>query len=230
MKFINFVKQEIAVIKDRDPAIKSTMEVFLYPSFKAILKYRKAHKLFLKKHYYRARRISQKTARQTGIEIHPGAQIGEGLFIDHGHGVVIGETAIIGDNVTLYQGVTLGGTGKEQGKRHPTLGDNVMVSAGAKVLGSFKIGENSKIGAGSVVLKEVPANCTVVGVPGRIVKQDGAKIPRMDMNQVDLPDPISNDIKELQVDNLRMHKKLMELENQLKMVAQAQCTKEEKEQ
>ena len=122
MKFINFVKQEIAVIKDRDPAIKSTMEVFLYPSFKAILKYRKAHKLFLKKHYYRARRISQKTARQTGIEIHPGAQIGEGLFIDHGHGVVIGETAIIGDNVTLYQGVTLGGTGKEQGKRHPTLG------------------------------------------------------------------------------------------------------------
>ena len=230
MKFINFVKQEIAVIKDRDPAIKSTMEVFLYPSFKAILKYRKAHKLFLKKHYYRARRISQKTARQTGIEIHPGAQIGEGLFIDHGHGVVIGETAIIGDNVTLYQGVTLGGTGKEQGKRHPTLGDNVMVSAGAKVLGSFKIGENSKIGAGSVVLKEVPANCTVVGVPGRIVKQDGAKIPRMDMNQVDLPDPISNDIKELQVDNLRMHKKLMELENQLKMVAHAQCTKEEKEQ
>ena len=130
----------------------------------------------------------------------------------------------------MYQGVTLGGTGKEQGKRHPTLGDNVMVSAGAKVLGSFKIGENSKIGAGSVVLKEVPANCTVVGVPGRIVKQDGAKIPRMDMNQVDLPDPISNDIKELQVDNLRMHKKLMELENQLKMVAHAQCTKEEKEQ
>ena len=117
MEFFKYVKQEIAVIKDRDPAIKSTMEVFLYPSFHAILKYRKAHKLYLKKHYYRARRISQKTARKTGIEIHPGAQIGEGLFIDHGHGVVIGETAIIGDNVTLYQGVTLGGTGKESGKR-----------------------------------------------------------------------------------------------------------------
>ena len=121
MEFFKYVKQEIAVIKDRDPAIKSTMEVFLYPSFHAILKYRKAHKLYLKKHYYRARRISQKTARKTGIEIHPGAQIGEGLFIDHGHGVVIGETAIIGDNVTLYQGVTLGGTGKESGKRREQI-------------------------------------------------------------------------------------------------------------
>ena len=187
MEFFKYVKQEIAVIKDRDPAIKSTMEVFLYPSFHAILKYRKAHKLYLKKHYYRARRISQKTARKTGIEIHPGAQIGEGLFIDHGHGVVIGETAIIGDNVTLYQGVTLGGTGKEQGKRHPTLKDNVMVSAGAKILGSFTIGENSKIGAGSVVLEEVPPNCTVVGVPGRIVRMDNKKVPRSDMDQVHLP-------------------------------------------
>ena len=132
-----------------------------------------------------------KEQSERGIEIHPGATIGKGLFIDHGSGVIIGETAELGDNITLYQGVTLGGTGKEQGKRHPTLGDNVMVSAGAKVLGSFKIGENSKIGAGSVVLKEVPANCTVVGVPGRIVKQDGAKIPRMDMNQVESsgPDP-----------------------------------------
>ena len=218
------------MIRERDPAIKSNMEVFLYPSFKAILHYRVAHKLYKKGHYVVARWISQRAVRKTGIEIHPGATIGKGLFIDHGSGVIIGETAELGDNITLYQGVTLGGTGKEQGKRHPTLGDNVMVSAGAKVLGSFKIGENSKIGAGSVVLKEVPANCTVVGVPGRIVKQDGAKIPRMDMNQVDLPDPISNDIKELQVDNLRMHKKLMELENQLKMVAHAQCAKEEKEQ
>ena len=227
MGMISYVKQEIEEIRERDPAIKSNMEVFLYPSFKVILSYRVAHKLYLKKHYFWARWISQRAARKTGIEIHPGATIGKGLFIDHGTGVIIGETTIIGDNVTLYQGVTLGGTGKEQGKRHPTLGDNVMVSAGAKVLGSFKIGENSKIGAGSVVLKEVPANCTVVGVPGRIVKQDGAKIPRM---EGDLPDPISNDIKELQVDNLRMHKKLMELENQLKMVAHAQCAKEEKEQ
>ena len=221
MEFFKYVKQEIAVIKDRDPAIKSTMEVFLYPSFHAILKYRKAHKLYLKKHYYRARRISQKTARKTGIEIHPGAQIGEGLFIDHGHGVVIGETAIIGDNVTLYQGVTLGGTGKEQGKRHPTLEDNVMVSAGAKVLGSFTIWENSKIGAGSVVLKEVPPNCTVVGVPGRIVKMGDQKIPRLDMDQIHLPDPISNDIRELQADNIRLHTRLQEMERRMK------CMKEE---
>ena len=215
MKFINFVKQEIAVIKDRDPAIKSTMEVFLYPSFKAILKYRKAHKLFLKKHYYRARRISQKTARQTGIEIHPGAQIGEGLFIDHGHGVVIGETAIIGDNVTLYQGVTLGGTGKEQGKRHPTLEDNVMVSAGAKVIGSFKIGKNSKIGAGSVVIEEVPPNCTVVGVPGRIVRMGDQKVPSADLDQIHLPDPVLNDIRQLQTDNIRLKKELKALKEKL---------------
>ncbi len=131
--------------------------------------------LYKSGHYFWARWISQRSRRKTGIEIHPGATIGKGLFIDHGSGVIIGETAIIGDNVTLYQGVTLGGTGKEQGKRHPTLEDNVMVSAGAKILGSFTIGENSKIGAGSVVLKEVPPNCTVVGVPGRIVKQDNVK-------------------------------------------------------
>ena len=230
MRIVQYVLDELSLIRERDPAINSPAEVFLYPCFWAVLWYRLAHRLYLKKRYFAARMISQCTARRTGIEIHPGAKIGKGFFIDHGHGVVIGETAEIGDNVTLYQGVTLGGTGKEQGKRHPTLGDNVMVSAGAKVLGSFKIGENSKIGAGSVVLKEVQANCTVVGVPGRIVMQDGAIIPRMDMNQVDLPDPISNDIKELQVDNLRMHKKLMELENQLKMVAHAQCAKEEKEQ
>ena len=189
MKYRDYVKQEIAVIKDRDPAIKSDKEVYLYPSFKAILKYRKAHKLYLKGEYYKARKISQKTARQTGIEIHPGAQIGEGLFIDHGHGVVIGETAIIGNNVTLYQGVTLGGTGKEQGKRHPTLGNNIMVGAGAKILGSVTIGDNCKIGAGSVVLKDVPANSTVVGVPGRVVIQDSVRLFD-DLDQIHLPDPV----------------------------------------
>ena len=162
MSILSYVKDEIQVIRERDPAIKSNMEVFLYPSFKVILNYRIAHKLYLKKHFFWARWISQRAARKTGIEIHPGATIGKGLFIDHGSGVIIGETTIIGDNVTLYQGVTLGGTGKEQGKRHPTLKDNVMVSAGAKVIGSFTIGENSKIGAGSVVLEEVPPNCTVV--------------------------------------------------------------------
>ena len=216
MGMVSYVREEIQVIRERDPAIKSNMEVFLYPSFKAILHYRVAHKLYKKKHYFLARWISQRAVRKTGIEIHPGATIGKGLFIDHGSGVIIGETAELGDNVTLYQGVTLGGTGKEQGKRHPTLGDNVMVSAGAKVLGSFKIGENSKIGAGSVVLKEVPPNCTVVGVPGRVVKKDDERIPRMDMDQVHLPDPISNDILALQEDNLKMHQKIEELEKRLK--------------
>ncbi len=212
MSFIKFIKQEIAVIKDRDPAIKSTMEVFLYPSFWAILKYRRAHKLYLKKHFYRARRISQKAARKTGIEIHPGATIGEGLFIDHGHGVVIGETAILGDNVTLYQGVTLGGTGKEQGKRHPTIGNNVLIGAGAKILGSFTIGDNCKIGAGSVVLKDVPSNSTVVGVPGRIIIRNDIRVNN-DLDQVHLPDPVMNDIDELKAENARLRLRVSRLEN-----------------
>lgn len=216
MGMISYINEEIQVIRERDPAIKSNMEVFLYPSFKAIISYRIAHKLYLKKHYFLARWISQRAVRKTGIEIHPGAKIGKGLFIDHGSGVIIGETAELGDNVTLYQGVTLGGTGKEQGKRHPTLKDNVMVSAGAKVLGSFTIGENSKIGAGSVVLKEVPPNCTVVGVPGRVVKMGNVKVPRSDMDQVNLPDPISNDIRELQADNMRLHRRLREIEKRRK--------------
>ena len=197
MSLIKFIREEIAIVRERDPAVKSSMEVLLYPSFKAMIYYRIAHKLYLGKHYFLARWISQKSVRKTGIEIHPGATIGKGLFIDHGAGVVIGETAILGDNVTLFQGVTLGGNGKEKGKRHPTLGDNVMVSAGAKILGSFTIGENSKIGAGSVVLQEVPPNSTVVGVPGRIVKRDNVRIPRMDMDQVTLPDPILNEITQL---------------------------------
>lgn len=191
------IKQEIAIIRDRDPAIKSDMEVFLYPSFKAVLKYRKAHRLFEKKHYFLARWVSQRAARKTGIEIHPGATIGSGLFIDHGHGVVIGETAVIGNNVTLYQGVTLGGTGKQKGKRHPTLEDNVMVGTGAKVLGDITIGANSMIGAGSVVLNDVPPNSTVVGVPGRVVKRDNVRIPSADLDQVHLPDPVMNDIQQL---------------------------------
>ena len=193
MKYRDYVKQEIAVIKDRDPAIKSDKEVYLYPSFKAILKYRKAHKLYLKGEYYKARKISQKTARKTGIEIHPGAQIGEGLFIDHGHGVVIGETAIIGNNVTLYQGVTLGGTG-------------------AKILGSVTIGDNCKIGAGSVVLKDVPANSTVVGVPGRVVIQDSVRLFD-DLDQIHLPDPVMQDIENLKQENARLKKRLAHLEN-----------------
>lgn len=208
MGFVSYIKEEIEVIRERDPAIKSNMEVFLYPTFHAILRYRFAHRLYQNGHYFWARWISQRTARKTGIEIHPGATIGKGLFIDHGTGVVIGETAVLGDNVTLYQGVTLGGTGKEQGKRHPTLEDNVMVSAGAKVLGSFTIGENSKIGAGSVVLGPVPANCTVVGIPGRIVKKDRIRIPRNDLDQVNLPDPILDAISELREENRKLYKEL----------------------
>ena len=209
--FIKYVREEIQIIRERDPAIKSSAEVFLYPSFKAILHYRFAHKLYLKGHYFWARWISQRTARKTGIEIHPGAVIGKGLFIDHGHGVVIGETAILGDNVTLYQGVTLGGTGKEQGKRHPTIGNNVMISAGAKVLGSFKIGDNSKIGAGSVVLKEVPPNSTVVGIPGKVVKRDSVKAPQVELNQTDLPDPISMELASIEEENRQLRRQLAEL-------------------
>ncbi|MBQ9699005.1 MAG: serine O-acetyltransferase [Lachnospiraceae bacterium] len=197
MGFIKYFREEADIIKERDPAIKSKWEVLLYPSFWAVWHYRRAHKHYMKGHYFRARWISQRAARKTGIEIHPGAQIGNGFFIDHGHGVIIGETTIIGDNVTLYQGVTLGGSGKETGKRHPTIEDNVMISAGAKVLGSFTIGENSKIGAGSVVLNEVPPNSTVVGVPGRVVKQDNVKIPRADMDQVHLPDPIKKELEDI---------------------------------
>ena len=218
MGFIKHIKEEFQVIQERDPAIKTPLEVLLYPSFRVIIQYRKAHKLYQNGHYFLARWISQRAARKTRIEIHPGAQIGKGLFIDHGNGVIIGETAIIGDNVTLYQGVTLGGTGKETGKRHPTLRDNVMVSAGAKVIGSFTIGENSKIGAGSVVLEEVPPNCTVVGVPGRIVKRENRKVPRSDMDQIHLPDPVLEDIRTLQKENEALKSKLQRMEYQLQEI------------
>lgn len=216
MGLISYIKSEIQVIRERDPAIKSDWEVLLYPSFKVILHYRAAHWLYKKEHYFLARWVSQRGARKTGIEIHPGATIGKGLFIDHGSGVIIGETAILGDNITLYQGVTLGGTGKEKGKRHPTLEDNVMVSAGAKILGSFTIGKNSKIGAGSVVLSEVPPNCTVVGVPGRIVRMGDERVPRMDLDQIHLPDPILEDIRSLQSDNLMLRRKLLDMEKDMR--------------
>lgn len=215
MGIVKKIKTEIKVIRERDPAIHSNMEVFLYPSFKVMLHYRLAHKLYQKGHYFWARYLSQRGARKTGIEIHPGAVIGEGFFIDHGNGVIIGETAQIGNNVTLYQGVTLGGTGKEQGKRHPTIGDNVMISAGAKVLGSFTVGAGSKIGAGSVVLKEVPPNSTVVGVPGRVVRRDNQALPREDMDQVHLPDPVSEDILYLKKENSQLAERLALLEKKL---------------
>ena len=211
MGFFKNLKEEADVIRERDPAMHSWLEIFLYPSFRAIIRHRRAHWMYKHGLFFLARWYAQRTAKITGIEIHPGATIGKGLFIDHGAGVVIGETAIVGDNVTLYQGVTLGGTGKEHGKRHPTIGNNVMISAGAKVLGSFSVGDNSKIGAGSVVLTEVPPNSTVVGVPGRVVKRDNVRIPREDLDQVHLPDPVMNDIEMLKRENKELREMIERL-------------------
>ncbi|WP_342433843.1 serine O-acetyltransferase [Neobacillus sp. FSL H8-0543] len=191
-------REDIEVVFEQDPAARNYLEVILtYSGLHAIWAHRIAHAFFKRKFYFLARAISQISRFFTGIEIHPGAKIGRRFFIDHGMGVVIGETCEIGDNVTVFQGVTLGGTGKERGKRHPTIKDNALIATGAKVLGSITIGENSKIGAGSVVLKEVPANSTVVGVPGRVVIQNGKRINR-DLNHSDLPDPIADRLRELQ--------------------------------
>lgn len=194
---MGWLKKEIAVIFERDPAVKGIWEVILcYPGFHALILHRLAHKLYTKKWFLLARFLSQANRFLTQIEIHPGAKIGQGFFMDHGAGIVIGETTEIGNDVTLYQGVTLGGTGKEKGKRHPTIGNNVIISAGAKVLGSFTVGDNVKIGAGSVVLKEVPPNSTVVGVPGRVVKREERAIPDLEHNQ--LPDPVLDTLSNLQ--------------------------------
>ncbi len=192
------IKEEINTVLSRDPAVHKKLEVLLcYPGFKAILRHRRAHKAYLHGHYIYARLLSQRTRRKTGIEIHPGAEIGPRLFIDHGSGVVIGETSIIGHDVTLYQGVTLGGTGKDTGKRHPTIGNHVTIGAGAKVLGPITIGDHVKIGAGAVVLKDVPDHCTVVGNPGRIVRRHG-QVPDVDLEHGNLPDPVLDRIQALQ--------------------------------
>lgn len=212
LSFIEYKKQQFELIKQRDPAIKTIDEVELYPSFWAVWEYMRAHQLFLEGQFYEARRISQKAARETGIEIHPGATIGKNFFVDHGHGVVIGETAIVGDCVTIYQGVTLGGTGKEHGKRHPTVGNNVMIGAGAKVLGSITIGDNVKIGAGSVVISDVPSNTTVVGIPARAVVIDNVKVEVEELDQVDMPDPIKCDIEEMREENRRLRERIEKLE------------------
>ena len=191
------IRADIESVKQRDPAAKNGVEILLlYSGVHAIFAYRVSHKLYLGKHYFSARLVSQLAKFFTGIEIHPGATIGKGLFIDHGTGVVIGETAEIGDNCTLYQGVTLGGTGKDVGKRHPTLGNNVMVGAGAKVLGPFKIGDNAKIASNAVVLEEIPADSTAVGIPARVVKRGGRKLDNMD--QIHIPDPVSQELCRLE--------------------------------
>ena len=193
----NRIREDIQAVKDRDPAAKSSLEIFfLYPGVKAIRMYRRANFFYRHNMFFIARLISQHAARITGIEIHPGATIGRRLVIDHGHGVVIGETTEIGDDVLIYQGVTLGGTGKDTGKRHPTIGNNVMISSGAKVLGPFKVGDNSRIAAGAVVLEEVPENSTVVGVPARVVRIGGVKVKPLD--QIHIPDPVKQRMDSLE--------------------------------
>ncbi|VBB08507.1 serine o-acetyltransferase [Lucifera butyrica] len=216
------IKRDIEVVFERDPAARSVLEVlFCYPGLHAIWLYRLANALYKRGWVLLPRMISNFARFLTGIEIHPGATIGEGLFIDHGTGVVIGETTEIGNNVTLYQGVTLGGTGKEKGKRHPTIGNNVVVASGAKVLGSFTVGDNSKIGAGSVVLREVPPDSTVVGIPGKVVSRFGMKVDACGIGEVDLehnnlPDPEGEMLFCLQRNMARLEARIEQLEKELK--------------
>ena len=196
--------EDIKAVMDRDPAARNIIEIyFLYPGVKALRMYRRAHFFYKHGWFFTARYISQKAAHLTGIEIHPGATIGRRLVIDHGTGVVIGETTEIGDDVLIYQGVTLGGTGKDVGKRHPTIGNNVMISSGAKVLGPFKVGDNARIAAGAVVLEEVPEGATVVGVPARVVRLNGEKVKPLD--QIHIPDPVMQEINRLEdeINNLK---------------------------
>ena len=205
------LKEDLQCVKDRDPAVRSSLEIMLlYPGYKAVRMYRRANFFYRHKMYFLARAISQKAVRKTGIEIHPGATIGRRFFIDHGTGVVIGETAEIGDDCTIYQGVTLGGTGKDHGKRHPTLGNNVLVGAGAKVLGPFTIGDNSNVAAGSVVLSAIPENCTAVGSPARVVKQNGKRVDKLD--HVHTPDPVSQELCLLKAKIEKLEKHIKELE------------------
>lgn len=211
---MGIIKEEIEIIKQKDPAIKSSIEVILYSSFWAILFHRIAHRFYKHKMYFVARFISQFSRWLTGIEIHPGAKIGKGLFIDHGMGVVIGETCEIGDNVTIYQGVTLGGTGKDMGKRHPTIGNNVLIGSGAKVLGPFKVGDNARIGAGSVVLKEVLPYTTVVGVPAKEASKEKNNMsnPSNTLDQ-NVLDPVQTECNELLEMIADLQKRVSQLEN-----------------
>ncbi len=208
------LRSDIQTVIDNDPAARNVLEVILtYAGLHAIWAHRLAHWFFRHKWYTIARVISQTSRFMTGIEIHPGARIGNRLFIDHGMGVVIGETCEIGDDVILYQGVTLGGTGKEKGKRHPTIGNNVVISSGAKVLGSFTVGDGAIVGANAVVLREVPPNCTVVGIPGRIVKQDGVRLNRLDHG--DLPDPVIDMFRQYQQQIDDLHQQLLTLREEV---------------
>ena len=203
------IRQDLQAVFDRDPAATSTFEViFTYAGFHALIAYRMSHWLSACHIPFLPRAISQLARILTGIEIHPSAIIGKGFFIDHGMGVVIGETAEIGDYVTLFQGVTLGGTGKERGKRHPTLGNHVVVGAGAKILGGIRVGDNVKVGANSVVLKSVPANSTVIGVPARVIKMEGNRLPEATMDHINLPDPVADRLMALEQELIELRKKL----------------------
>ena len=209
------LKAELDTVLERDPAARSRFEVyFLYSGFKAIRAYRRANWFYKKDMKLIARYISQRSRKKTGIEIHPGATIGKNLFIDHGMGVVIGETTIIGDNCTLYQNVTLGGTGKDHGKRHPTLGNNVLIGAGAKVLGPFKVGDNSRVAAGAVVLDEVPDNATAVGVPARIVRINGTRVCD-DLDQVHIADPVAQELCRMRMEIEKLQKSIAEINSNL---------------
>ena len=209
------LKEDIDVIFEQDPAARSYIEVMLtYAGLHAIWAHRLVLFFFKNKFFFIARALSQVSRFLTGIEIHPGAVIGRRLFIDHGMGVVVGETCEIGNDVTLYQGVTLGGTGKERGKRHPTLADNVLVATGAKVLGSITVGENSKVGAGSVVLKDVPANSTVVGIPGKVVIQDGVKVKNRDLNHQNMPDPVMDKCDGMEMKIAALQREVEQLKQQ----------------
>lgn len=206
------IREDVKAVMERDPAARNFWEIFfLYPGVKAIRMHRRAHFYYKHKMYFLARFVSQRAARKTGIEIHPGATIGRRLVIDHGTGIVIGETAEIGDDVLIYQGVTLGGTGKDVGKRHPTIGNNVMISAGAKVLGPFKIGDNSRVAAGAVVLSEVPPNSTVVGVPAKVVKQNGKKVEHKPLDQINIQNPLEQEINRLEKQIAKLNEKLSKL-------------------
>lgn len=199
------LKEDIACVKSRDPAARSALEIFfLYPGFKAIRLHRRANWFYRHGMLFIARWISQWASRKTGVEIHPAVKIGKRFFIDHGTGVVIGETAVIGNDVTIYQGVTLGGTGKDTGKRHPTIGNNVMIGAGAKVLGPLVIGDNSRIAAGAVVLSDIPSNSTAVGVPAKVVRRDGVRVD--DLDQVHIPDPVAQEIARLETEIEKLKK------------------------
>ena len=216
VRWYHRLQRDIRAVFERDPAARNLLEVLLcYPGFHALQMHRIAHFLWNRRLKLLARIISHVSRFLTGVEIHPGAKIGAGVFIDHGMGVVIGETAEVGDNVTIYQGAVLGGRGTEKGKRHPTIGNNVVIAAGAKILGSFKVGDHARIGAGAVVLKDVPPYCTVVGVPGRIVRERGRRVDIIDLDHANLPDPIERSLRTLE-------RRIEQLEARIRELEQAQ--------